>query len=118
MNTNLSIYVLDDEEIVCTAIQEHLSRREHHIEVFSDCASFLKACDHECPDLAIIDIRLHDGNGLDILAHLQEQHPDLASIIVSGHGTLDHAIEAIRFGAMDYIRKPLSFRELMLPYDD
>jgi DNA-binding NtrC family response regulator len=62
-------------------------------------------------DLVLLDLRLPDGNGLELLKQL-EDHPDAEVVIITGHGTIDSAIDAMRGGAIDYLTKPVDLRRL------
>ena len=63
-------------------------------------------------DLVLVDIRLGDGDGFDMLAHCREHHPDTSVILLTGYGTVETAVEAIRAGAFDFLTKPLIDEEL------
>src|ERR1019366_9290847 len=63
-------------------------------------------------DIALLDIDLPDANGLDLLAKLKEQHPDIEVIMLTAHASVDTALTAMRSGAYDYLTKPFHFNEL------
>ena len=65
-------------------------------------------------DLLLVDIRLGDGDGFEVLAHCRENYPGLTVILLTGYGTVETAIEAIRTGAFDFLTKPLIDEELEL----
>ena len=68
-------------------------------------------------DLVLTDVRLSDGDGFEILAFCRENHPAMAVILLTGYGTVDSAVEAIRSGAFDFLTKPLIDEELELAID-
>ena len=59
------------------------------------------------PDVAIVDLRLPDGSGLDLLNRFKETYPDVSVIILTGHATVDSAVKALKVGAEDYVTKPV-----------
>jgi two-component system nitrogen regulation response regulator NtrX len=73
----------------------------------------LKAVESERPDVVLLDIKMPRMDGLEVLPLLRAEHPDLPVIVISGHGTIQTAVEAIRAGAADFLEKPLT-REVVL----
>src|SRR3954462_12805114 len=65
------------------------------------------------PDLAITDLRLPDGNGLELLKKWRLEQPDLPVILITAHGAVDSAITALRLGAFDYLQKPFDMKDLI-----
>ena len=64
-------------------------------------------------DLVLLDIVMPDMNGLQIMDRINRQHPDTSVIVVTGHASVDSAIESLRKGAYDYLKKPFEFEELL-----
>jgi DNA-binding NtrC family response regulator len=77
-------------------------------------AEGLAAMDRKTYDLALIDIRLGDGDGFDLLDYCRKKNPDTAVMMITGYGTVEAAIAAIRRGAFDFLTKPLIDEELLL----
>ena len=75
-------------------------------------ADAMVAIDKKPYEVVLSDIRLEDGDGFDLLAHCNQNHPDVTVILLTGYGTVDTAIEAIRAGAFDFLTKPLIDEEL------
>lgn len=69
--------------------------------------------DEQNPDAVILDLALGEENGLDLLHQLLQQHPDLPVIMITGFGTIETAVNAIKLGAFDYLRKPVDFNRLL-----
>jgi len=65
------------------------------------------------PDFAVIDLRLGDGSGIDVVRELARRAPDCKSVLLTGHGTIPAAVEAMRAGASDFRTKPISTAELV-----
>lgn len=73
----------------------------------------LKAAGDNAVDLALLDIRLGHDDGIDLLLKLKEMQPDIMCIMVTGFGSIETAIQALRNGAYDYLRKPVNPGELL-----
>jgi two-component system response regulator RegA len=73
----------------------------------------LRVVQEDAPDYAIIDLRLQDGSGLDVVAALEQARADARAIILTGYGNIPTAVAAVRLGAIDYISKPSSADEIL-----
>jgi two-component system response regulator RegA len=69
------------------------------------------------PDRAVIDLRMGDGSGLEVLSALREARPELACIVLTGYGSIASALEAVRRGALDYLTKPVDADELLRAFE-
>lgn len=107
------IAVIDDEAVIRDTLREFLERKGHRVRPFADSASAMAEFRRNPPDLALLDIRMPGEDGLAVLAHLHADHPDLPVIMISGHGTMETAIEAMRLGAADFLRKPIRYPDLL-----
>lgn len=65
------------------------------------------------PQRAVLDLRLPDGSGVDLLAALRSEHPELACVVLTGFGSIASAVEAVRRGALDYLTKPADADEIL-----
>lgn len=74
----------------------------------------LKEIDRSPPDLLILDIKLPDMSGMDILTQVQQSHPDVTVIMITAHGTIDLAVDAMRAGAFDFLVKPFDSKRLSI----
>src|SRR4030066_1500781 len=63
-------------------------------------------------DLCLTDMRLPDGNGIDLVRHIQEKHPQLPCAVITAHGSMEAAIAALKAGAFDFVSKPLDVNDL------
>jgi len=84
-------------------------RRIHHAP---DLATARRILDQRPIDLVLADIKLADGDGLDFAGELRRTHPLVRTIIITGHPSVDHAVEAMRCGAVDFLSKPLDVNDL------
>jgi len=111
------IAVIDDEQSVCHAFQVFLTDEGHKVTVAATGAQGLAAVAAQAPDLVILDVRLPDADGLDLLAELAARPQPPAVLVITAHGTMDTAIEAMRRGAFDYLTKPIDLEQAKLVVD-
>ena len=112
--SRFKIAVVDDEPIVIREIKRGLSKQGHEIETFLDGESALKRLDQVDFDLILCDLHLPGINGLDLLKAVRKHNALSEIILITGYGTVDSAIEAIRAGAFHYVAKPIKMAELRL----
>jgi len=108
-----TILVIDDEPGIRSAVRDILEDEGHKVHVAEDAVVGLEIMDAERPDLAVLDVWLPRMGGLDALAKMREARPDMEVLVVSGHGTIDMAVRALKLGAFDFIEKPLSMDRLL-----
>lgn len=107
------ILIIDDEEAVCWALKEALSRKGHQVQVSASAEKGLEMAQDQVPDAMILDIRLPKMDGLTALSHFQKQHPGIPIIIITAHGNLDTAVQAVEGGAFDYLTKPFDLSQVL-----
>jgi len=108
------IAVIDDEQSVCHAFQQFLADEGHEVAVAATAKRGLALIRDTQPDLVILDIRLPDADGLDLLAQLVAEADPPAVLVITAHGTMETAIEAMRRGAFEYLTKPIDLEEARL----
>jgi DNA-binding NtrC family response regulator len=109
-----SLLLVDDDRHVLESMSGWLREQGYKVETAADRAAAIATIDRKPFDLVLADIRLPDGDGYDVLAHCREHHPRMAVILLTGYGTVEAAVEAIRAGAFDFLTKPLIDDELEL----
>ena len=97
---------MDDDEAVCDLFARILTPEGYQVIVAPNGQKALEIATERKPSLAFLDIRMPGMNGIDTLRALKRIDKDIQVVMVTGYSTLDTAIEAMRFGAFDYIRKP------------
>jgi two-component system response regulator RegA len=90
-----------------------MQKRGFEVTSGSSVAEGLRAIHIEAPNYAIIDLRLQDGSGLDVVEALEQLRPDARAIILTGYGNIPTAVAAARLGAIDYIAKPATADEIV-----
>ena len=110
------ILIVDDEADIRELIGGILEDEGHSTRLAKDSDETLKALEERRPSLVILDIWLQGSklDGLELLDRIKKAHPDLAVIIISGHGNIETAVAAIKRGAYDYIEKPFKADRLVL----
>ena len=107
-----SLLLVDDDRHVLTSMAEWLREQDYQVDEADSLAAARAAVSTKSFDVVLSDIRLADGDGFDVLAHLRQEYPDVTVILMTGYGTVDTAVEAIRAGAFDFLTKPLIDEEL------
>ncbi|NLY02671.1 MAG: sigma-54-dependent Fis family transcriptional regulator [Rhodopirellula sp.] len=107
-----SILLVDDDRHVLHSMGDWLRDQGYDLDSASSRADALASLAKRVYDVVLADIRLQDGDGFDILNHCRQHHPASSVILITGYGSVDSAVEAIRAGAFDYLTKPLIDDEL------
>lgn len=108
----LRILFADDEAHLRDLMQMELPRLGHEVTVCPDGASALKALEKGSYDAALLDLRMPGMTGIEVLGKIRQLNPDTQVIILTGHATVDTAVQALRLGAFDYLTKPCKWAEL------
>lgn len=117
-NNKFKVLIVDDEEGPRRAIEASLYREKNlEIKTARSGEEALGYFDSEIFDLVLTDIRMPQMDGLALLGKIHERSPDTLVILITGYGTLNSAIDAIRAGAYDYLTKPFKVEELCIVVD-
>lgn len=110
------ILIVDDEADICALVSGILDDEGYEAREAYDSDTALKAIESRRPSLVLLDIWLQGSrlDGIAVLGILQQNHPTLPVVIMSGHGTIETAVQAIRLGAYDFIEKPFKADRLIL----
>jgi two-component system nitrogen regulation response regulator NtrX len=107
------ILVIDDDDRVRISCLDLLRSRGYQAAGAAGAREGLRAFAERCPGAVILDLRLPDGTGIDVLRELQRQAPGLPVVVISGFGGVAEAVEAMRVGAADYVEKPIPSERLL-----
>jgi two-component system nitrogen regulation response regulator NtrX len=114
MMTAKKILIVDDEVNVGASLRLVLEGAGYSVLICRTCAEFQRLLPHQRADAYLLDVRLPDGNGIDLLQSLRQLDNQTPVIMISGHGTITDAVAATRAGAFDFLEKPLSRDRLLL----
>jgi DNA-binding NtrC family response regulator len=107
------VLLLDDDPAILTAVSEVLQLEGYCVVQVASLKSAYDSLESESPDIAVIDFDLPDGNALDFLAGLKSMNLPLKCIVLTGHGSIDLAVRAIKEGADQFLTKPVQFSVLV-----
>ncbi|MFN3325988.1 MAG: sigma-54-dependent transcriptional regulator [Bryobacteraceae bacterium] len=108
------IAIVDDEENIGRSLRLILEHEGYRVTVCQSAGEFLAHSDVPRADAYLVDVRLPDGNGIDLLRQLKQGDSQAPVIMISGHATIADAVEATRAGAYDFLEKPLSRDKVLL----
>ena len=104
------ILLVDDDDLIRTVVAERLKRRGYDVTASRSLTEARSALKGTLPDMALLDIRLPDGNGTELLEQLTSE--DIPCVMITAHATIESAVEALKKGAEDYLEKPFSLDRL------
>jgi DNA-binding response OmpR family regulator len=106
------ILIVDDEQNILLYLSEALEDEGYNITTKQSGTEAIEAVAADNYDLVLVDLKLRDMEGLEVMRAVKEQEPETVVIMLTGHGSLESAVEAIRFGAFDYLLKPIGVQDL------
>ena len=110
----LRIRIADDEELIRKSLVKLLRDEEYDVDAVGSAAEVLESVRRDPPHLLVLDLRLPDGSGLDLLPRLKSMAPEMKVIVITAFGDLPTAVEAMRQGATDFLKKPYEMHEMLL----
>ena len=108
-----TIYVVDDDEAVRDSLVWLLESRHYRVESFASADAFLAAYDADMAGCLVLDVRMPGMSGLELYERLHHRHATLPVIFITGHGDVPMAVDALKQGAVDFIEKPFSDRQML-----
>ncbi len=112
-NNMAKLVIIDDEAAILELMTKLCKAAGHQVFGCTTGIDGIAAIRSNQPDLVIVDLRIGDVNGLDLVSMCKEQFPSTAVIMVTGHGSVETAVEAMRLGAFDYLTKPFDLGDLI-----
>ncbi len=109
-----NILLIDDEKAIRKTLQEILTYEGFKVKEAGDGEEGLKMFNEKCYDVVLCDIKMPKLDGLEFLAKAYAANPDVPVIMISGHGTIETAVEAVKKGAYDYISKPPDLNRMLI----
>jgi len=111
-HNRLRVLFVDDEPSLQEVMRTELPRLGHEVTVCPNGTTALQAIQQNLYDVAILDIRMPDLTGIDVLQRLKQVSPDTEAIMMTGYASEDSMVQAMRLGACDYLRKPCKMSEI------
>lgn len=103
---NLNILVLDDEQRITEELSEFLKRQKFNVFTTNEVEKGFRMLDNHRIDILILDIKLKNKSGLDVLKKVKTRFPQIEVIMITGHGDINTVIKSMRLGAIDFLKKP------------
>lgn len=108
------VLIVDDDRATSAGMADVIEEWGYEPEVADTVKAGWASISKLVPDVAIVDLKLPDGSGLDLLHRIKESYPDISVIILTGHATVDSAVKALKVGAEDYVTKPVDLPRLQV----
>lgn len=108
-----SLLLVDDDEPFLRRLAKAMEKRGFEVETSGSVVGGSAIATARPPAYAVIDLRLEDGNGLDIVETLRERRPDLRIVVLTGYGAIATAVAAVKIGATDYLSKPADATDIV-----
>lgn len=102
-----SVLIVEDDHSFLQRLAKALEQRGFTVTTAESVADGLLQVEKVAPAFAVVDMRLGDGNGLDVISALKRRRPDARGIILTGYGNIATAVNAVKLGAVDYLAKPV-----------
>ena len=102
-----SLLIVEDDRSFLQRLAKALEQRGFAVTTAESVADGLRQVERAAPAFAVVDMRLADGNGLDVISALKRRRPDARGIILTGYGNIATAVNAVKLGAVDYLAKPV-----------
>ena len=111
---DFEILFVDDDTTILSLVEEYLNAFNYRVSVVDNGLKALELIEEKNFDVVFTDFKMPDINGLELLAVIKEYRPLTEVIIVTGHGTMESAIQAMKYGSYDYIQKPFKLDVLKI----
>jgi two-component system, NtrC family, nitrogen regulation response regulator NtrX len=108
------ILVIDDERAIRNTLKDVLDYEKYDVDLAEDGPTGIELFGHNSYDAVLCDIKMAKMDGIEVLQHLMEDSPDTPVIMISGHGNIESAVDAIKKGAFDFLEKPLDLNRLLI----
>jgi two-component system response regulator RegA len=108
-----SVLIVEDDRSFLQRLAKALEQRGFVVATAESVAEGLRQVEQAAPAFAVVDMRLGDGNGLDVISALKRRRPDARGIILTGYGNIATAVNAVKLGAVDYLAKPVDADDVM-----
>src|SRR5260370_27638517 len=108
----MNLLIVDDEQSIretCATVSEQCGMKAVAVATVEEA---LQVLEHSAVDIVLTDLKLQQSNGVELLKHVHDRHPEVAVVVLTQYGTIESALEVTRMGAVDYVTKPFRIEEL------
>jgi two-component system response regulator RegA len=112
-----TILLVDDDESFRSRLAKAFRARGHDVREAADVETARRATGDDSPEMAVVDLRLPDGSGLDVVRELHAQDLSTRIVVLTGYGSIATALEAVRLGAINYLTKPVDADRILAAFD-
>lgn len=112
-----SVLIVDDDPLVRNALARHFRHRGHYVRTASGVDEAVDLVRAEAPEAAVIDLRMGDRSGIDLVRQLSEIAPAVRTVILTAYGSIASAVEAMQLGAVNYLPKPADPEAILAAID-
>ena len=112
LGADRTLLIVEDDKPFLTRLARAMEGRGYAVRIADSVAAGIAAVEDAAPAFAVIDLRLGDGNGLDVIARLKERRPDARGVVLTGYGNIATAVSAVKLGAFDFLAKPADADEI------
>jgi two-component system, response regulator RegA len=112
LGDDCTLLLVDDDEVFVKRLAKAMEKRGFLPDVALSVAAGKAGARARPPAYAVVDLRLEDGNGLDVVETLRERRPDCRIVVLTGYGAIATAVAAVKIGALDYLSKPADANEV------
>lgn len=113
-----TLLIIDDDEVFADVLARAMAKRFSRVFTAYDVAQAVISAGEEKPDKIVLDLKIHQSSGLDIIEQLCAASPGVAIVILTGYSSIATTVEAIKLGAVNYLCKPVNADELIQAFDD
>ena len=107
------VWIIDDEQGICVSLSLAL-KKDYQVSTFNSAAPALERMKSESCDVVLLDLKLQEEDGMEVLRQIKQEHPDVSVIMMTAFGSIGSSVEAIKAGAYTYLTKPLDLEQLKL----
>jgi two-component system response regulator RegA len=108
-----SILIVDDDSVYRARLSRAFREAGWDVRDAADAASAVAAVEQSPPETAVVDLRLPDGSGLDVVRRIKQLHPSTVVVVLTGYGSIATALDALRMGAVHYLTKPADLDDIL-----
>src|SRR5258708_8004081 len=108
----MNLLIVEDEQSIretCATVSEQCGMKAVAVATVEEA---LQVLEHSAVDIVLTDLKLQQSNGVELLKHVHDRHPEVAVVVLTQYGTIESALEVTRMGAVDYVTKPFRIEEL------